>query len=549
MSETGKLIYKIATEEDEFTQIHRLNYDTFAEEIPQHAANPQKMLVDRFHAQNTYLICLQDHLLIGMLCVRDQRPFSLEDKMTDLFAYISPAEHLCEIRLLSVRKGHRSGQIFYGLMNLLADYCQGKAYTLALISGTTRQQKLYRHLGFLPFGDLVGETGVQFQPMSINFSDFHRSTGQIISKVTNLSKTRSEINFLTGPVKIDPSVKRQMKRLPVSHRSDLFMADLHHLQQKLSRLAGARFVQLMVGSGTMANEAVAGQISLLGEPGLILANGEFGERLIAQAERWGLSFIPLQKTWGEAFSGEEISAVLRDDPQIGWIWAVHCETSTGLLTDLEMLIGLSLPKKIKICLDCTSSLAAVPLNLQNVYLATGVSGKALGSFAGISMVFSNHLATPDKRLPKYLDLGYYQENSGIPFTISSNLVYALDAALENFLKDEDVFASIARNSQLLRDICRDWGASVINPAHSSSPAVLTVALPPELNAAVLGDYLSGFNCAVNYRSGYLRQRNWLQFYLTGNTSREDVLCIAQLLQSYRLVSSPAASAISEATVC
>jgi hypothetical protein len=36
---------------------------------------------------------------------------------------------------------------------------------MALISGTTRQQRLYRHLGFVPFGPLVGTPEALFQPM------------------------------------------------------------------------------------------------------------------------------------------------------------------------------------------------------------------------------------------------------------------------------------------------------------------------------------------------------------------------------------------------
>ncbi|MFN8494695.1 MAG: hypothetical protein U0350_44245 [Caldilineaceae bacterium] len=34
-----------------------------------------------------------------------------------------------------------------------------------MISGTTRQQRLCKHLGFVAFGPLVGEPGAQFQPM------------------------------------------------------------------------------------------------------------------------------------------------------------------------------------------------------------------------------------------------------------------------------------------------------------------------------------------------------------------------------------------------
>ena len=40
MDTNGGLVYAIATSEPEFEAIHRLNYETFVEEIPQHAANP-----------------------------------------------------------------------------------------------------------------------------------------------------------------------------------------------------------------------------------------------------------------------------------------------------------------------------------------------------------------------------------------------------------------------------------------------------------------------------------------------------------------------------
>ena len=46
---------------------HRLNYKTFVEEIPQHERSATERLVDKFHAQNTYLISLSGRKLVGML--------------------------------------------------------------------------------------------------------------------------------------------------------------------------------------------------------------------------------------------------------------------------------------------------------------------------------------------------------------------------------------------------------------------------------------------------------------------------------------------------
>ena len=79
-------IYKIAETALEFEQIHELNYRTFAEEIPQHDQNESRKLVDKFHDENTYIICKKDNRVVGMIAIRSERPFSLDGK-------IGPVEH------------------------------------------------------------------------------------------------------------------------------------------------------------------------------------------------------------------------------------------------------------------------------------------------------------------------------------------------------------------------------------------------------------------------------------------------------------------------
>lgn len=111
-----EFFFKIATSQDEFEQIHHLNYQTFSEEIPQHQKNEEQMLVDQFHAENTYIICIKENEVIGMAAIRDKRPFSLDKKIGPVeqslpFTVKSP----CEVRLLSVKKEYRNGRVFLGL--------------------------------------------------------------------------------------------------------------------------------------------------------------------------------------------------------------------------------------------------------------------------------------------------------------------------------------------------------------------------------------------------------------------------------------------------
>jgi len=159
------LTFKIATEDWEFEQIHRLNYRTFVEEIPQHTSNLERRLVDKFHHENVYLICLQGDKLQGMVAVRDKRPFSLDGKLSDLDAYLPPYRSICEFRLLAIEKECRYPTVFQGLMSRLGQYCEERSYDLGVMSGTVRQSGLYQQLGFVPFGPLVGAPAAPFQPM------------------------------------------------------------------------------------------------------------------------------------------------------------------------------------------------------------------------------------------------------------------------------------------------------------------------------------------------------------------------------------------------
>src|SRR6185503_4695741 len=179
------------------------------------------------------------------------------------------------------------------------------------------------------------------------------------------------------------------------------------------------------------------------EPGLIVSNGEFGDRLIDHATRQGLQFEVYQMGWGEPLDLVQVGRRLEKNPKLRWLWAVHCETSTGILNDLTALKSVCAPNQIKLALDCISSIGTVPVDLSGVYLASCVSGKALASFPGLSMVFYNHeIAPAPKVLPRYLDLGYYAAQSGIPFTHSSNLLYALRTALRR-IQWPDKFKQIA----------------------------------------------------------------------------------------------------------
>ncbi len=525
MSTRPPLQFKIATEDWEFELVHQLNYKTFVEEIPQHQPSATPRLVDKFHAENTYLICLNGKELAGMMAVRGKRPFSLDQKLPDLDTHLPPGRRPCELRLLAVEKDYRTGQVFRGLTSLLWQYASDHGFDMAVISGTTRQQKLYRHIGFVPFGPLVGKGEAMFQPMYITLDMFERRAEDFFRVPT---VTEGPANFLPGPVAISRAVRKAFEQMPESHRADDFVGAFQTVRQHLGRMVSARHVEIMPGSGTMANDVIAAQLSLEKKPGLVLSNGEFGERLEDHARRFGLTFDTLKFDWGEPFDALALQQLLARSPSIGWIWCTHCETSTGVLNPLPVLKQLCLKAKVKLCVDCISSIGLLPVNLEGVYLASGASGKGLGAYPGLSIVFYNHTVTPSAKLPRYLDLGWYAKHHGIAFTISTNLVRALDAGVQRPDWPRK-YSDLIEVSASLRSDLRGFGFTLVAPDSDAAPGVVTIALSKEHDSGKIGEALQKGGFLISYNSGYLRQRNWLQICLMGEYSRVKLTALVTLL--------------------
>ncbi|WP_085522544.1 aminotransferase class V-fold PLP-dependent enzyme [Tuberibacillus sp. Marseille-P3662] len=517
-NQTTSLTYKIASKSDEFRQIYALNYETFVEEIPQHEQNSERQLIDRFHDENTYIIALDGGVLVGMIAIRGNRPFSLDQKLDHLDDYLPDGFSACEIRLLSVKKSYRHTSVFFGLCETLVSYCLENGYDMALISGTTRQEKLYRHLGFKSFGPLVGTGEAQYQPMYLTKERFDRKTVAFKRVLERQSQTYS---LLPGPVNVSKDVRQAMGVEPLSHRSNAFKDELHRTKTALCNYTGAAHAELFVGTGTLGNDVVAGQLSLLQEPGLILVGGEFGERLVDHASRFGLSFEVLKKAWGTPFNQKEIEHFLSNHPEIGWIWTVHCETSTGYVFDAETLMTLSKQYDVKLCLDGSSSIGAIPIDLGQVYLATTVSGKALGSYAGLTIVFYNHNVRPSEQLPRYLDLGLYAKKEGVPFTHSSNLVSSLLTALRERGK-QTMNDELQKYARWLREVLVEKGFQLVGDDRQTSPAVITIELPDALSSQSVGDQLFKKGYHVSYQSDYLLMRNWIQLSLMGDHSADKI---------------------------
>jgi aspartate aminotransferase-like enzyme len=523
--ERHRLTFKIASTAAEFEAIHRLNHATFAVEIPQHARNRQQRLVDPYHGENTYIICLCEETVVGMVAGRSSRPFSLDRKIADLDAHLPSHRKAVEIRLLAVDPRYRYSAVFVGLVSRIARHFMDEQCDLALISATVRQLKLYRHMGFRPFASPVGTPEALYQPMFVTLQALRHT--MLLTPRRARARARTLENFLPGPVALRADVLAACAATPVSHRDASFIEQLDRVRKRLADLVCAPHVVLMVGTGTLGNDAIAAQLRCIGGHGLILSNGEFGERLADHARRWDLSFRSIHCDWGRAYDWPQLeSLVERSRPS--WVWAVLCETSTGMHNSKERLRAVCATVGADLCLDAVSAVGLFPVNLEGVRFATAVSGKGLAAPAGLVGVFHDGRFAPPGRVPRYLDLADYESSSGVPFTHSSNLVASLDRSLTATSWPEK-FERVACASFELRAELRACGLQLLAPEADAAPGIVTIALPGGVDSRAVAMALEAAGIQIAWMSAYLRQRNWVQICLMGEFDTAAVRRAPQLL--------------------
>jgi aspartate aminotransferase-like enzyme len=556
MLRVGPYFFKRAETGQEFEEIHRLNHRTFVEEIPQHAATESGLLIDKFHHKNSYFIVVRAGRLVGMVSTHDQAPFSVADRLPEPEILTQPGTKPLEVRLLAIEPDERNSTLFAGLVWGLYEYARAEGYTHLYISGVEERVDLYERLGFVALGPAVPCGNAAFVPMVMTIGQlpmrierFKKLWESHLGHVTNGSSRRAFTCLLPGPVTMSANVQSAFREAPIYHRGSEFISRFVKVREFLGQLVGGRDVALLNGSGTLGNEAVAATLAAeaQGRPspslprGIMLVNGEFGERLARQASRFGLRPRVLSWSWGTPWDLREVEIALAQEPRGSWVWGVHQESSTGVLNDLPGLVRLAKNCEVRVCVDCISSLGAVPLDLSEVYLATGATGKALGSYAGAAIVFADRRALKDldcSNVPSCLDLPAALANDGPCYTFPSPTLRALEAALDEYdgaAKAQAVYHRYRELGLSVRRHLSELGFCPLAKEEWASPVVTTFAPPDGESSEQFVQRCRSWGFTIGGESAYLSQRRLVQIATMGAISWE---MVAPLFESLRQVKNP-----------
>lgn len=341
----------------------------------------------------------------------------------------------------------------------------------------------------------------------------------------------TKINFMPGPVNLHPEVKKIYHDTFLSHRSEKFYGDVKKFQTSLCAYVNAQNVAFFVGSGSLGNEVVAQYLKQLNGKGLILINGEFSRRLKDQASHIELNFETLEYELGQALDYSQIEARI-SSKSFSWIWFVHCETSSGVLNNLNKLKEICGKHQVKVAVDCISSIGNTPVDLSGVFLASGTSGKGLASYPGISLVFFENdvLIMTTKAIPKYMNIKYHTDTNLVPYTISTNLFYALVHAFDG-ISNADHQARIKLISDYIYSELALIGFSFLGRYEDMMPGIISIVCPRDINSHELGVELEKNHFYVNFGGAYLKKGNYFQICIMGHHKIENAMKLVDFLKS------------------
>lgn len=326
-----------------------------------------------------------------------------------------------------------------------------------------------------------------------------------------------------GPSPVPPPVREALGLAPVGHMDPAFgevMAEVSGLLRSVFRTKNrATFPVSATGSGGM--EAMVVNLIDPGHRVICGVSGIFGDRIADALGRQGADVVRVDGEWGRALPLERLHEAA-DQPFDAMV-VVHGETSTGVAQPLDGLGDLCRERDALLLIDCVTSLAGHPLELDALGVDAAFSGtqKCLSCPPGLAPFTLGERAVErivESNRSWYFDLaavlGYWSDAStgrAYHHTAPINMVYGLRAALELVDAEgiEERWERHARAHRALELALRELGLRRLAPESETLYPLLAVRIPSDVDdAAVRTALLAEDGIEISGGLGRLKDRIW-----------------------------------------
>jgi alanine-glyoxylate transaminase/serine-glyoxylate transaminase/serine-pyruvate transaminase len=325
----------------------------------------------------------------------------------------------------------------------------------------------------------------------------------------------------SGPSPVPERILAALARPTIGHLDPAFgelQDDVADLLRRTMRTSNrVTFPLSATGSGGM--QAMVDTLIAPGDRVVCGVHGAFGARMADALGRAGADVVTVEAEWGRAIEVERLVEAAADSTTRA-LFVVHGETSTGVAQPLDGLAEAIHAHDGLLLVDCVTSLAGHPLDLDAAGVDAAFSGtqKCLNVPPGLApfTVGDRGLGRLQRRswyfdLQAMVDYWFAEGPRAYHHTAPINMIYALHEGLR--LVDEeglDVrWARHARAHEALRAALGVLGFERLAPDGEQLHPLLAVRVPEDLDeAAVRGALLREDGIEVSGGLGPLAGRVW-----------------------------------------
>ena len=266
-----------------------------------------------------------------------------------------------------------------------------------------------------------------------------------------------------GPSEINPRVLQALAQPAIGHLDPAFVELMEEVKELLRYAFQTqnRLTFPVSGPGSAGMETCFTNLVETGDKVVIARNGVFGQRMTEMATRLGAEVVTIDDDWGQPVDPQKLEAALESNPDTKVVGFVHAETSTGALSDAQLLAEIAQHHGCLTIGDTVTSLTGSPLYVDDWGLDAVYSGaqKCLSCVAGIAPVTIsdralekiNQRKTPVSTWFHDIGLidGYWSESSQRSYhhTAPVNSIFALAESLR-LVKQEGLERSWERHREI-----------------------------------------------------------------------------------------------------
>ena len=349
-----------------------------------------------------------------------------------------------------------------------------------------------------------------------------------------------------GPSDVPPRVLQAIAQPTIGHLDPVFLRLMDEIRAGLKKIFRTENEMTLAvsGTGSAGMETAFANLVEQGDRVLIGVNGVFGGRMTDVAGRCGAQVHTVEAPWGQTIDQDRmIEAIGKLKPTL--VAIVHAETSTGVHQPVERLGAAAHHHGALFLLDCVTSLAGLPVEIDKWGVDAAYSGtqKCLSCPPGLSPVtFSKRsvdrlLARKSKVQSWYLDLSmvrqYWGSERFYHHTAPINMLYGLHEAISIVLEEGlDVrFVRHQSMHELLRQGLREIGIEYVSQEGHHLPMLNAVMIPEGVDdATVRRRLLEEYGIEIGGGLGAFKGVAWRIGLMGYGSSRRNVMLLLAALR-------------------